>query len=439
MMAQALDWRTELKDFLFTRDAHQRLWQIAFFATLMIPPMLIGHRTAAEFLTSGIGVLFLLNCASKKEWGWLRDPLVIVLFATWAWISFVVTPLAFNIENSASIAFPWIRFVIFFAAIRHWVFTEIKPFKVMALWMALILIMIVIDTMWQYVHGLSLSNHYMKDSGRLTGPFNNVKVGIYLSRMTLPVIGLCLFFSFEEVRKRLALTTYALLFCFILMTIAVSGERTPFSTASVGILVSLSMIALREHRLRSLCLALIAGTIGLIYVMIATQDWIYSRLVYTVDLAVDFRNTSYGQLFWMAWDMGKEHIVSGVGLKNFRLIAEEYVTQGLANHHNLHPHHPYLEWFAETGLIGLSMFIAFIAMLFIRTIRVFTKSTGRQTLIAAFAFGTLVLLFFPLAPTQSFFANWPAMVFWFPLSMAMASLRLCEEQVNEPGVHPTHG
>lgn len=431
MSSQTLDWRTELRGLLFTRDAHQRLWQIAFFAALMIPPMLIFHRTAADVLCGLIGVLFLMNSASNKTWGWLRDPMMIVLFAAWGWMVLVVTPFASNIPTSASIALPWIRFPLFFAAMCHWVFTEEKLFKAMGLWLALILIFIVVDTMWQYVYGVSLTNHYPPNSGRLTGPFNNVKVGIYLSRIILPTVGLCIFFSMNEARKNLAVAIYALLFCFVLMTIAVSGERAPFGTAVIGIVTVLTVIAMKEHKLRLTCLILIAATITMVYGLITTQAWIYSRLVYTLDLAVNFRYTSYGQLFWMAWDMGTEHLFTGVGMKNFRDVALEYVHQGLARHHNLHPHHPYLEWFAETGVVGLLLFVTFVIQLFASALRSVRHAQGKRGLLAVFILGTLIILFFPLVPTQSFFANWPAILFWFSLSLAMAALNIC--RTNAPG------
>lgn len=430
MNTHVLDWRSELREILFTRDAHHRLWQLAFFAVLMIPPMLVLHRTAAEFLVGGIDVLFLLNSVSKKEWGWLRDPFFMILTAAWAWMVLVVTPFAQDIAASASIALPWGRFILFFTAMRYWVLTEARSFKVLASWMAVLLILIVVDTIWQYVFGVSLSNHYMENSGRLTGPFSNVKVGIYLSRMILPTIGLCLYFSFDETRKKTAIITYILLFCLVLVTIAISGERAPFGTAAAGVITALCVIAFKEQKARLASLVMIAVIISMVYMLISTQAWVYGRLLYTLDLLMDFRYTSYGQLFWMAWDMGEKHLLTGVGMRNFRILAEIYVSNGLADHYNLHPHHPYLEWFAEAGLIGLSLFVCFAGMLFAKVFSVLRHTHGRESLIAAFALGTLMVLFFPLVPTQSFFANWPAIVFWFPLSVAIASLQQCKRETS---------
>ncbi len=432
-----LSWRVELKELLLARDASHRLWQIAFFSALMIPATLVIDRFATEALIALIDLLFLAHCAGKKQWGWLREPMTVMLLAAWAWMVLVVTPMAHNIAASSTIALPWVRFIVFFAAMRCWVFTEERPFKIMAMWMAFIFILIVVDTMWQYTYGISLTNHRVLESGRLTGPFDNVKVGIYLSRMLLPVIGLCIFFSFPEQFSRGAILIYALLCCAVLVTIAMSGERAPFGTAIFGILTVLGVAAFREKQLRVTCLCLIAATIVLVYALIFTQPWIYSRLKYTLDLAMGFRHSSYGQLLWMAWDMGNEHLMTGVGMRNFRDIAQHYVDSSLATHHNIHPHHPYLEWFAEAGLPGLLLFLVFICFLIFRTGAVLRRATKKRALLAAFVAGTLVVLLFPLVPTQSFFTNWPAMMFWFALSLTMAALNLCDP--NAPDGHRKPG
>ncbi|MFO0388288.1 MAG: O-antigen ligase family protein [Alphaproteobacteria bacterium] len=426
MNTQSLSWYQEIREVAFTQDATHRLWQIAYFSALMIPFMLVGHRTAADVLCGLIGFLFIIRSASKKDWAWVRDPLMITLFIAWGWLCVVVTPLAHDVQASASIAFPWIRFLLFFAAMRHWVLVDAKPIKMLGACLSVLLIAIAVDTIWQYVHGVSLSNHYAADSGRLTGPFNNVKVGIYLARMLLPVLGICLFFSLMESRVRMVLLTYGMLYFFILGTIAVTGERAPFGMSVLGMLTVLGALALMEKNLRAQSLALVAVMCGIVYLMVTTQDWVYGRLLHAAEILMDFRNSSYGQLFWMAYEMGKDNLITGVGMKNFRLICEQFIASGLANHHNLHPHNPYLEWFSEAGLPGLMLFIGFVGLVLRECITSVIGNAGRYRMIAIFALGSVVVLLFPFVPTQSFFANWPAILFWYALSVALASLSLCQ-------------
>jgi O-antigen ligase len=426
MNTHAVSWQSEIREVLFTGDATHRLWQIAYFSALVIPFMLIGHRTAADVLCGLIGVLFLLKSASTREWGWLRDPLVTVLLIAFAWISFVVTPLAYNVEASATIAFPWLRFILFFAAMKHWVLTHERPIKFLGVSMSVLLIMIAVDTFWQYVHGVSLSNNYSADSGRLTGPFNNVKVGIYLARMVLPVLGICLFFSLFEARTRLVVITYGALYFFILGTIAVTGERAPFGVSVLGMLTVLMVLMFTEKTMRRACLLLMVATLAAVYIMVVTQPWVYERLLHALEILLDFKHSSYGQLFWMAYEMGKDNLMTGIGMKNFRDLCFNYLTSGVVDHCNLHPHNPYLEWFAEAGVMGLLLFMAFIGFVLRECFRTLKNCSGKQRIIPAFSLGAVVVLLFPFVPTQSFFANWPAILFWYALSVALASLSLCQ-------------
>ncbi len=428
MNTNVASWHYEIRELAFTRDATHRLWQIAYFSAVMIPFMLVGHRTAADVLCGLIGFLFLLKSASKREWGWVKEPMMVSLFVAWAWLCLVVTPLAYDIQASATIAFPWIRFLLFFAAMRHWVLTEAKPLKLLGSALAVLLIFIAVDTVWQYVHGLSLSNNYAADSGRLTGPFGNVKVGIYLARMLLPVLGLCLFFSLFESRAKLVFATYGILYFFVLGTIAVTGERAPFGMSVLGMFTVLSLLVLTEKKMRRLCLQLMGITFIAVAILIGTQEWVLGRLMHAVGILMDFRNSSYGQLFWMAYEMGKDNILTGVGMKNFREICTQFMASGAATHYNLHPHNPYLEWFAEAGIIGLALFMTFVWFVLRECLGVLRSCAGYQRIVAAFAVGSVVVLLFPFVPTQSYFANWPAILFWYALSVALASLSLCRSK-----------
>ncbi len=424
MNTQAVSWHSEIRELLFTRDATHRLWQIAYFSALVIPYMLVGHRTAADVLCGLIGFLFLLKSATKREWGWLREPMMVVLFAAWAWLCLVVTPLAYNIESSATIAFPWIRFILFFAAMRHWVLVEEKPIKFLGACLSVLIIAIAVDTVWQYVHGLSLSNNYAADSGRLTGPFGNVKVGIYLARMLLPMLGICLFFSLYEMRARLVLFTYGALYFFVLGTIAVTGERVPFAISVLGMLTVLGILLVMEKSMRKICLGLIAVTLGAVYVMVVTQEWVRGRIGHAIDILMDFWHSAYGQLFWMGYEMGREHLLTGIGMKNFRDLCINFMSTTHVTHCNLHPHNPYLEWFAEAGLVGFILFVLFVVLVCRTCIMAIAANAGRYRSVAAFALGSVIVLLFPFVPTQSFFANWPAILFWYALSVALSSLAL---------------
>lgn len=434
MQAVMNNWRDVIKRTLFHGDQHYTLWQIAYACTFFIPLMLVGHRTASDVLCCVVGVLFLLHSASTKNWRWLRDPTVIILLIAWVWLVFVVTPLADYIPYSASLAGPWIRFIIFYAAMRHWVLTRPGPIKWMATVVFTWLIFVSIDTLWQYVHGISLTNNLTARSGRLTGPFGNVKVGIYLTRLILPAFCICLFFILRRKYAAPAAIICALLYCMIFATIAVSGERTAFALSIVGITTVFTLLIIAEPKIRTICLTALATFLAIVLVLIHTQSWIYARLEQVAFMAMDFRETSYGGLYWVAHQLATDgHLLHGIGLKNFRELCPDYMALGMIRHCNLHPHNIYVEWYVETGLVGLGLFIAFAGSLFAYAIKIYRGCSGIYRVVPAFTIGALAVLLFPFAPTQSFFSNWPAILFWFSLSLAISSLSLAKDK------HATHG
>lgn len=413
---------------LFPHYGEHRLWQIAYVCTLLIPAMLVGQRAVADILCMSAGLLFLLHCHITKRWDWLHDPAIRILFIAWIWICLAVTPLAYyNVPASAASAFPYIRFILLYAALRYWILADGKALKMLGVMLAVLLMLIALDTLWQYVHGISFTQNVPAESGRLTGPFGNVKVGIYLSRLLFPMLIVCLFFSLYEKKPARSVATYMALYFFILVVIAISGERAPFGVSMLGMVMALSMLMFTERRIRTTCFWTIAAIIFTAYTLIITQSWVYERFVHIAQILLDFRHSSYGQLFRIAYELGVDNILHGVGLKNFRELCLHFLLNGKVTHCNLHAHNYYLEWFAEAGAVGLALFMMFVALLIAECIKALRNCSGRRRLVPAFAMATLVVIFFPLVPTQSFFSNWPAILLWYSLGVAMASLSLCKK------------
>ena len=66
--------------------------------------------------------------------------------------------------------------------------------------------------------------------------------------------------------------------------------------------------------------------------------------------------------------------------------------------------------------------------LFVSVAKNFIKHQAIERLLPAFALAGLVTNFFPFMPTQSIFSNWPAILLWYEISVAMASMNVLEKQ-----------
>lgn len=392
---------------------------IAYLATLLVPWGLVFNRGLADGACVAVCVLFLLHSRREKSWRWLADPVVRAGVLAWLWM--VATSfLALEIKPALSSAAPWIRFVLFYAATVHWVLKDRKALYVLASMLVAMFALISVDTLWQYASGVSLTGNPTDVTGRLTGPFDNVKVGIYLSKLLLPVLAIGLYMCITQ-QQRGILVGLSVLVSLVLVCILLSGERTAFVSASLGLLLAgvgfarLYPSARKKLLLLGVTVCVAAASVA------ATQPWVQARLQETQRVFESVGGSPYGKLATAGYRIGMDNMLAGVGLKNFERACLATPTQGEL-YCNLHPHNPYIEWFAAGGLVGLTMFLGLLLAL-VKVALATTRLQPREyRLMGVFSLAVLLLNFFPLLPTQSMFSNWPAILQWYGISVMFATL-----------------
>ena len=403
----------------------QKSWLIGYFLLLLTPWMLIWSRGAADGITVALSILFLWRSYRLKDFLWTQDNFLRICFLAWAWLILVVSPFAYDPLTSFLNAIAWGRYALFYAAIRHWLLTSRQPILYITLMLTALLVFCAVDTLWQYMTGISLTMHPINATGRLTGPMSNVKVGIFMAKLLLPTSGLLLFFASEKSLKFVITSIVFVLFCYAI--IMLSGERTAFAVSSISMFAAAVLLAISDKKIRPICVGLfLCATLGA-GVLLYTQSWLQLRLQFTIDTLSDFKHSAYGQLFWVGYELGKHHLATGVGLKGFRELCFDYLASGQVNHCNLHPHNHYIEWFAEAGCAGVLLFCMMIAALLLEVKKFFVLKNGNQKIISVTALAVCIMSFFPLAGTQSFFSNWPAILLWFSIAIAFSAHNLLKK------------
>ena len=423
-----------------TIKQENKKWWLAYIATMVLPWALIFNRSIADICCIIIGVLFLCQSYSNKNWNWLKSPFVKVGLLAWAWLMLVVSPLALVPEESFGVAVPWIRYIILFAALQYWLLVKPEPLLLLVKILAVMVGFVVIDTLWQYLYDMSLSGNMRYDSGRLTGPMDNVKVGIFIAKMSLPTAGICLFFSLHKKQYLWMVFTIFLIIASEAI-ILLSGERTAFVSSMIGLFSMIFLLAMTERKMRIAVPFLIILFTALSFFMIKTQDWVLFRAVTFRDTVLTFGESVYGKLFKAANIIGTDNWLSGAGLKGFRILCEpiEYAQYKFCNTYaycNLHPHNTYLEWFSEAGGIGLLLYSTMVIILLVTSLRYFRANSGIYRLLPAVAFGTVFINFFPIMVTQSIFSNWPAILLWYCVAVSFSALNLCKTGIRKDYCHP---
>lgn len=381
-----------------------------------LPILFVVGRAPAEIAVSLIAVLFLLRSALGLGFAWLRTPWVGAALVFWAYL-LVISALALSPEDSYGRALPFLRFVLFAAALQHWLLTEREHIRRFLILLAITVTFVLIDCLYQYAVGVDIFGKTAEGKFRLSGPFNNDVAGTFLAKVSLPLLGW--WFAWSASKGHLSWSIGGLLALTIGLVILLTGERTAFVSYGMGL--AFVVLAVKTIR-RPLLLIGLAGTIGL-GAMIANQPELRERFVgHTTSDFQDFWNNRYGIIFVHAIDAWRDAPITGVGLKNFRLTCET----GNFDHKGPidswcfnHAHNPYLELLSETGVLGLSLFLILIALV-LKDIAGGWRTAHRDFPLVAATAASLLLFLWPVMVSKSLFANWNGMLFWLAIGLALA-------------------
>lgn len=394
------------------------LWGIAFFAVLLMPWMLIFDRTGMEICGAIVGLLFLGRSAARREWHWLREPFSVVTLLLIAWLVLVVTPLAVSPAKGAVDALLWFRLPLFLIALRSWVLVSPAARNTLAIMLIALLVPLMIDTLWQMAYGVSLSGNPRIVTGRLTGVFVKPKIGLYIGKMLLPALTICLLLAWG---RRGWLLTLAAITLTAIATLLLTGERSVFIVTMLALGLAGSLLMWRHQPMRTPLLIAGGALAALVLTLFFTSEWVQIRANQALQTMGNYPNSDYGLLAGAALDMGREHWLHGAGVHGFRLLCPIFELSG-GMFTGLHPHNLFLEWFAETGLPGLLLFCAMIGLLLREAWQHFLAAQGRACIVPALVLAVCLQHFFPLVGMQSVFTNWPAWMLWYPLAIAFSAL-----------------
>ena len=389
------------------------LWLFAF-----VPAVLLFSRTGAEIMIAAIDLSFLAVVIARRRFAVFAVPVVAVLIVLWFYLMAVNAPLAYpDTWRVFQRGFFWLRFWCLFAAVVFWLFRDARDFERLAIVWGATLAFCIIDGLVQGFFGVSLSGRNMFAAQRLTGPLDRPNIGRFTAFLFYPAVAAYLLARETTLdRRRIAVLAAGMLLA--IFFIVFTAERGATLLALATFFGALVLLMIYMPKMRWQGIALIVLSIVITYATIWYSARVNVRVVPSVGAARDFWKSEYGELILIAISVWRQQPITGVGLGNFGLVCE-------AIQHDLiwgclrHPHNIYLEWLAEAGTIGLAGFLAFVAMVAALVLPCL-RLRKRQPLAVALVIACPVLTLFPLVPGQSFFSNWPAMLWWSSLSLTCA-------------------
>ncbi len=397
-------------------------WHVALLCAVLVPWMLVFTRAGTEMCVALVGMLFLWHSYSQRDWAWARTPFMRAALLAWAWLVLVVSPFAFHPDKSVLLALPWIRYALLVVALRYWLLRSPGAFKAVGISLLLLLAFCVVDTLWQYKTGLSLTHHEIRLNNRLSGPFYAPKVGVFMAKLVVPAVALGAVLAIVRGRRiGLAVGLGAIIVaCVILLT----GERTAYASSVVALLLMAGFAGWYYKAIRWWMMGLMALLIVLNGALFITQSSAQGTIERTVVHVDHFASSTYGTVLSTAWHAGLDYWPTGTGMQGFREITARIAANAPVGVQRpeayLHAHNPYLEWFAEAGLVGVVLFAVLVGTLLREALLELRRAQGGLVIIPAAMLGAWVMNFFPVMSTQSYFSNWAGILTWYCIGLAFS-------------------
>ncbi len=395
--------------------------------TCAIPALLVTGPALPDIALSLAALSFLVRSGLARDWSWLRTPWVLAALAVWAYL-LLDTALAVHPQRAIERSLPWGRFVLFAAALQHWVLAEARWRRWLLIATGVVLAFVAADTFVQFFAGRDLFGIPSPSPYRLTGPMGEgeVKVGVFVAKLMFPVLLAALAWS------RGGPSWYRLLAAAAVAvgvaTVLVSGERTPLLLIALGIIAVWLLVPWLR---RGMAVAAVAAALVVAVVPLLSPA-VYERSIAstlrdaaaTVETIGGGSGSFYGRIWRSSVNVAMADPLFGVGLKSFRSVCPDsaYDWPGrTAPRCSLHPHNFYLEWWAEAGTIGL---VGFLVLVFLwGRHAVGTYRRWAEDPVAVGAVVAVIMQLWPLQATMSFFTSWNAILFWLMLGWALAASR----------------
>lgn len=347
---------------------------VALALTVLLPLFLLHVRVGAEAAFDVVAALFVLRSALLRQWRWLGQGWV-VTGLLWVGWTVACTLLEWSRDPAGGAghgvqAVLVLRFLIFAAALEHWVLRAGRARAALLASLSLATLYVAAQTVLQFLSGRNLAGDPRWGDGELTGPFHGPRAAPTLVRVLFPA----LLPAASALLRRGGWGRFAA-GCLVVGGAAVMvliGQRMPVLLTALGLLTAgLVLPALR---------GIVAVAVLAVGVLVATSAVVspptFYRLVTKFSHQMEtFPDSPYGQISGRAVAMAEQNPWTGLGFNGFQAHCPEPRYQhgwrwpadpaddgGGAGICTTHPHNLFLQAVTDAGLPGLALFTLLVAL-----------------------------------------------------------------------------
>jgi O-antigen ligase len=361
-----------------------------------------------------VSVLFVYESWRTADWSWTREAWFRALLALWLYAvarTLVGAPTATGVLT----ALQWIHYPVYAAALAVWILPQPQA-RERLIWATVgVVAFFAADCALQYFAGRDIIGRPKPPELRVTSVFRKPGVGVEIAWLFLPAAAAL--WAKGYVRRAAALLLAAL------AAILFTGDRMALVIGVVSFL-SLGVVAPRARKavvVGAAAAVVLGGALALL------NPWLYNRQVSSsASVIARVDQSIYGVIFRSGWAVIKDHTMFGVGVTNYNQACSDprygpVLTAQNDKRCQGHPHNIYLQWFAETGAVGLALYLAFVVLSLRKLVR---RAAGRRDDLVYLALAVcLFWRFWPIQTSTSFYSSWSAGPLFLLLGWAFASDR----------------
>ena len=377
----------------------------------LLPALLLFSRALADITVVVVGLLFLYKSYIEKNWSWQSNTWFRLSIVFFLYLLFVNSPLSINSTDSLKYSVFFMRWPLFAAALAYWLLLDIERQKHFLKGLALVSAFVIFDTVWQYIYGIDLFGIPQHSADRLTGPFRGPVPGTLMLRVLFLLVLAALVF---KVLNQSSLRTISYVFAVLiigLLFIFITGERMAFLLFSMGTILILIGLSLNYRQSKRVVLSFILLTALILSVSMCFLPNTYDRTIHSVFIKLnDFSSSDYGVVFKAAKQTWLESPIWGSGLHTYREACESLAVLDTHNMQCTHPHNLYLHLSAETGVIGLVLYLMLLGAILVSSLR--PLIIKKEWFLSAVSLAIFFASFWPLTGGISVFSNWIGALAW---------------------------
>ena len=413
--------------------------KISIFLLSFLPISLILGNFAVNLNIYLISLFLLYHCYKTKNWNWIKDDifkLLIILYFYLIINSAVFYYLGTAKYNNTDGLFRSITFIkfVFLAYAFKLLVTEKNIFDNIFKFWCLVISVVIFDVFFESIFGYNILGYSSVDHTRIVSFFKDeTVVGALI--LCFGYIVATYFLSQNLTFKSKILFN---IFLFIVpICILITGERSNFIKSSIIFFLILFFISktkmlITKKKIVIICIFVFISTLLLNQNVFYKQTEVLQRImiVKNSEKFIDkFKTIPYIFHYNIALEIFKDFPISGVGNKNFRLVAcndRKYINKAFDFNNqqsyigcSTHPHQIHFELLAEHGLIGYFFFF-YIMFIFLKKNLILFNSSNN-----IFVFAPAIYLFIfliPLLPSGAIFSTFSGTMFWIIFSIANLNL-----------------